>query len=302
MHLCDAHCHYFSAGFFETLAAGMSNPPGGDPSVALPRQLGWDAPGTAETLADRWAAELNRHGIERAALIASIPGDEASVAAAVVRYPQRFTGFFMLDPTREDAAVRVTRAFHELGLRGVCLFPAMHHYRADDDRVLRIFELAAACPGAAVFVHCGVLSIGVRQKLGLPSRFDIRFGNPLAVRVAASTFSHLPVIIPHFGAGLFREALMAADGIPNIYLDTSSSNSWMKYHPGLTLDEVFRRALHVVGAERLLFGTDSSSFPRGWQRSIFEAQQSALEAVGLAETDQQKIFAGNFVRLFGSGV
>ena len=87
-----------------------------------------------------------------------------------------------------------------------------------------------------MFVHCGVLSVGVRKKLGLPSPFDIRFGNPLDLHAVASSFPSVPVIIPHFGAGLFREALMVADLCPNVLLDTSSSNGWMKYaDPDLTL-------------------------------------------------------------------
>jgi uncharacterized protein len=295
--ICDAHCHYFSARFFETLAAELPGP-SRDSSDDLIRRLGWDDPGAPEALADRWAAELDRHGVARAALIASVPGDEASVGAAVARYPRRFTGWFMVDPTRDGASERVARAFDELGLRGVCLFPAMHRYAVDDSRVLRVMELAASCSGAVVFVHCGMLSVGARQRLGLPSRFDIRLGDPLAVRVVASAFPRLPVIIPHFGAGCFRETLMAADGVPNIHLDTSSSNGWIKYHPGLTLEEVFRRALQVVGPDRLLFGTDSSFFPRGWQRPVLEAQQRALAAIGLPAGDEEKIFGGNFNRLF----
>ena len=71
--------------------------------------------------------------------------------------------------------------------------------------------------------------------------------------------------MPHFGAGYFREALMLADLCSNVYLDTSSTNSWMRYQAAhLTLRTVFRHALDVAGPERLLFGTDSSFFPRGW--------------------------------------
>ena len=58
----DAHCHFFSTPFFASL--------GGDAALA---RLGWDAPGTAEALADRWVAELDRHQVSRAALIASVP-------------------------------------------------------------------------------------------------------------------------------------------------------------------------------------------------------------------------------------
>ena len=56
---------------------------------------------------------------------------------------------------------------------------------------------------------------------------------------------------------------MAADICANIHLDTSSSNSWIRYTPGLTLDAAFKATLSVVGASRLLFGTDSSFFPEG---------------------------------------
>ena len=86
--------------------------------------------------------------------------------------------------------------------------------------------------------------------------------------------------MPHFGAGMFREALMLADGCANVYFDTSSSNAWMRYTPGLTLAEVFRTALKVTGPERLLFGTDSSWFPRGWQAGVLAAQVEALDAAG----------------------
>ena len=70
----------------------------------------------AEALADRWTAELDRHQVTRAALIASVPGDAASVAAAIARHPQRFVGFFMVDPTRGDAVAQAAAAL-ESGLR-----------------------------------------------------------------------------------------------------------------------------------------------------------------------------------------
>jgi predicted TIM-barrel fold metal-dependent hydrolase len=162
----------------------------------------------------------------------------------------------------------------------------------------RIVEVAAAQPGTAVFVHCGVLSVGVRKKLGLPSRFDLRLGDPLAVSRLALAFPRVPFIIPHFGAGLLRETLMAADVCANIHVDTSSSNNWMRYTPGLTLAAVFKTAVSLLGPTRLLFGTDSSFFPRGWQRGVYEAQKAAAGAAGITEADQALIFGGNFERLF----
>jgi predicted TIM-barrel fold metal-dependent hydrolase len=297
MTLNDAHCHFFSAGFFETL--GREKYGGQAPATAdrVAAELGWEAPGTPQALADRWVGELDRSRVSRVALIASVPGDEESVAAAVARHPGRFVGFFMLDVVRPDALQRADRAFAELGLRCACLFPAMHRYGLDDERVARVFEIAAAHRGA-IFVHCGYLSVGARVRLGIPSPFDLRLGDPLAVAAVAARFPTVPVIVPHFGAGFFREALMAAEVCPSIHLDTSSSNGWVKYLPGLTLADVFRRALTVVGPDRLIFGSDSSSFPRGWQRVICGAQQTALDELGVEPDATRKIFGGNFERLF----
>jgi predicted TIM-barrel fold metal-dependent hydrolase len=287
----DSHCHFFSSRFLELLTRD------GRSATDLASALGWDPPGTAEELADRWAGELDRHGVSKAALIASIPGDETSVSDAVARHPDRFVGFFMHNPAAPDAAAALRRALVDLRLRAVCLFPAMHGYRLDDQRVERVFA-AAAEHHAAIFAHCGVLTVGVRKKLGLPSRFDLRLGDPLALATVALGFPDVPVIIPHFGAGFLREALMAADQCPTIHLDTSSSNSWTKFHPGVSLDDVFWQAVSAAGADRLLFGTDSSFFPRGWQRVIYDAQQRIVEKLGIGAADRDKIFGGNFERLF----
>jgi uncharacterized protein len=297
MTLNDAHCHFFSAGFFAGLAAqkGLKS---GDPAGALTTLLDWEHPGSVAALADRWVSELDRQHVARVALIASLPHDEASVAEAVSRHPTRFVGFFMFDPTEPDAATRLDRALAQPGLRGVCLFPAMQRYALTEAAARRAIDRVAEQPGCVLFVHCGVLSVGVRRRLGLPSRFEMRFGNPLDLQGAALAHPELPIIVPHFGAGLFREALMLADVCPNVHLDTSSSNSWMRYHPGLTLAEVFRTALGVAGPDRLLFGTDSSFFPRGWHRPVFEQQRAALDHLAVDGGVTARIFGGNFDRLF----
>lgn len=303
MIIADAHAHFFSAGFFRTLAAALPGRSASDPQVdagdALPQMLGWSAPGSDNDLADTWDAELARNDVSRAMLIASVPGDESSVAAAVARHPHRFFGAFMVNPAASDAPARVESAFVSPGVRAACLFPAMHHVPIDDPRSIAVFD-AAARLGRAVFVHCGVLSVGIRKKLGLPSVFDIRLGDPLAVAAVALRFPGVPVIIPHFGAGMFREALMAAAMAPNILLDTSSSNSWIKFHAHLTLKDVFARALEVAGPERLIFGTDSSFFPRGWQRGVFDSQRSVVADLRVGPDAEAAIFGGNLLKALGA--
>ncbi len=297
MPLNDAHCHFFSPRFFETLARDAGGRFDADPAVSVPEALGWEAPGTVGQLANRWMAEIDRHQVQRAVLIASVPGDEQSVVEALATHPAAFVGFFMVNPLAESAIERTRQALAD-GLRGVCLFPAMQRYSLLDARVAAIIDVAAQTPSAAVFVHCGVLTVGVRKRLGLASPFNLRLGDPLALANVVARFPKVPVIIPHFGAGFLREALMAADQCPNIHLDTSSTNSWVKYYPGLTLEDVFRQALAIVGPDRLIFGSDSSFFPRGWQRQIFELQKQTLDRLGVPEDAQERIFSGNFERLF----
>ena len=291
--LNDSHCHFFSTQFFNTLSRQRGR---GDTVTALCQELQWDDPGSPETLADRWVKELDANGVTRTALIASVPGDEASVGAAVARHPSRVVGAFMLNPAAPDAEARIDRAFGELGLSIACLFPAMHHVSIDDARVVKVFELASRHK-RAVFVHCGMLSVGARKKLGLPSRFDLRLGDPLGVATIALKHPDVPVIVPHFGAGFLREALIAASAAPNVVLDTSSSNSWVRLEPRLTLRDVFERALDVLGPTRLLFGTDSSFFPRGWQRAIYDEQRALVTDLGAGTDAQDAIFGGNFERI-----
>jgi predicted TIM-barrel fold metal-dependent hydrolase len=172
----------------------------------------------------------------------------------------------------------------------------MHRYSVHDERAERLIAQAAA-RRCAVFVHCGVLTVGVRKKLGLPSPFDMRYSNPLDLHAIALRYPDARFVVPHFGAGFLREALMLADLCPNVYLDTSSSNSWMRYE-SLDLGTVFRRALDVAGAGRLLFGTDSSFFPRGWQRAVFETQTEVLKNLRVEDEDAARILGGNLHRLF----
>jgi predicted TIM-barrel fold metal-dependent hydrolase len=295
--LNDSHCHFLSARFFQALATEKYGQSGAS-AEQIAAELGWDPPGTPEALADRWVMELDRNHVSKAALIASVPGDEDSVAAAITRHPDRFVGFFALNAAAPDAPERAGHAFGQLGLRCACLFPAMHRYTLDDERVARIFEIAGAHEGA-IFAHCGYLTIEARTRLGLRSMLDLRSGDPLALATTCVRFPDVPVIVPHFGAGFFREALMAAEACPNIHFDTSSSNAWVRFVPNLTLVEVFRRALSVVGPDRLIFGSDSSFFPRGWRRVLHGAQRTVLDELGVEASVSDKIFSGNFERLFG---
>jgi hypothetical protein len=73
----------------------------------------------------------------------------------------------------------------------------------------------------------------------------------------------------------------------------------MRCDPAVTdLAGVFRRALDVLGSRRLLFGTDSSWFPRGWVSAVFDEQVLAMQAAGVDADAAQAILGGNLRTLF----
>jgi predicted TIM-barrel fold metal-dependent hydrolase len=287
--IADAHVHFFSHRFFAALASQKP----GSTVEAIVGQLGFEAPPEdPEKLAALWVHELDHQHVARAALIASVPGDESSVVAAARAHPDRFFAYAMVNP-RAWNEPNFEHAFEHVDT--ACLFPAMHRYSLHDAEVQPVFDWAAR-HHRVVFVHCGVLSVGIRAKLGLDSPFDMRFSNPIDLHAIALRHPHVNFVVPHFGAGYFREALMLADLCPNVYLDTSSSNRWTRYQEShLDLRQVFRRALDVAGPKRLLFGTDSSA--SGWNAKIFEEQSTALYEIGVSETDARAIFGENLLRI-----
>jgi predicted TIM-barrel fold metal-dependent hydrolase len=283
----DAHVHFLSPAVFNLL----SEQKGG---AAVGPLLGWEVPESSEFLADHWVVEMNHNKVQSAMLVASIPGDVESVGIAVDRYPERFYSVVMLNPLTPGADTRCANALSEGQVNGIFLFPAMHRYSMHDHHVHSLLSIVGGFSGAVVYVHCGMLSVGFRKKLGLPSHFDMRFSNPIDLHAVAMSFPQVRFVIPHFGAGYLREALMLADLCPNVYFDTSSSNRWMRTEPApLDLPGVFRKALDVVGPKRLLFGTDSSFFPRGWVKSVFDSQVAALQEIGVDEVTVRGILGGN---------
>ena len=93
---------------------------------------------------------------------------------------------------------------------------------------------------------------------------------------------------------------MVASQCSNVCVDSSSSNSWIRLMPySLTLKDVFAKTLDVLGPARILFGSDSTAFPKGWRQEVFEAQVEVLQALNRSEDDFKRIFSGNVARVWG---
>jgi uncharacterized protein len=295
----DAHLHFFSKtvfGFYARQVESFREEL--DPAAAAAAWLSVEPPAAEpEALAARWASELDVHGVARAALFGSAPGEHNNVARAARSQPGRFLPFQMVNPRGADLA-GVLRQLAEHEIRGVLLFPAMHGYYADEDACRPIYT-AAREHGFVVFVHVGRLQIGIREKLGIRGGIEEKFGDPARLAVVLRDYPDVSFIAPHFGCGTFDALLDAARGVRNLYMDTSSSNSWIADSRFPDLAAVFRAALDApeIGPERLLFGSDSTVFPRGWRADVYEQQTQVVESLGLAAAERDAIFGGNLRRL-----
>ena len=194
------------------------------------------------------------------------------------------------NPAAAGAADRLRTLMETQGFRGVLLFPAMHHYHLSAKEVRPVLEVLEEFQGIA-YVHCGVLVVKLKDLLGLPKPYDLRYGNPLEVIPAANSHPGATFCIPHFGAGFFRETLLAGAQCPNIVTDTSSTNNWTRTQPDHpSLKTVMERALDVFGVERILFGTDSNVFPHGWRSERYDAWQEIVSDLGLSDGDRNRLF------------
>ncbi len=301
MAIIDFHSHFFSATFFKTLAAQSPLP--GDvesrlAAVVLKAKIEIPEGDTARHLA-RWTTELDRHGVEHLATFASVPEEIPDVVTAAASSKGRLSAFALVNPRVDGVAQKVEALLAAKKIRGVLVFPAMHHYLIGGTESQALLQVLDA-HGAIVFVHCGLLVVKLRDLLGLPRPQDLAFANPISVIPAANAFPRVRFVIPHFGAGFFRETLMAGAQCANVYVDTSSSNGWMATQwPRPMLTDVFARALEVFGPRRIVFGTDSNVFPAGWRKDRYDEQRTALASIGTSAADEERIFAGNARELLG---
>lgn len=301
MKIVDFHTHFFSFPYFETLAA--QSPLQGDASKKLSdasKKVGFEIPSrdVAEHTA-RWLGELERNRVEHVCAFASVPEEIPAVCQAASISNGLISAFALVNPRVDGVAARIRELLEAKKIRGVLLFPALHHYHVGGSEAKPLFDALNEHRGIA-YVHCGLLVVKLRDLLGLPRPHDLAFANPLGVIPAANAHPRARFVIPHFGAGFFRETLMAGTSAPNIFVDTSSSNSWIAtQQPKPTLTEVFARALETFGYERVLFGTDSNTFPAGWRKDRFEEQHAALRQLSISVAAEEAIFAGNARRLLG---
>lgn len=243
---------------------------------------------TVKVQAERWSQEVERYGLEKIVFVTG--GGNDTLAQVIAMNPKRFIGFAHHDPFRPDAAGELRRAIGELGLRGYkILAPALSG--ALDSPALDALWATAEQLQIPVLVHFGVLGGGG----GIAQHVNI---NPLILQTAAKGFPGINFIIPHFSAGYPQELLQLAWVCPNVSVDSSGNNEWARWMPyPLSLHDLFRKFYETIGPERILFGTDSEWFPRGFANRYYETQWQVCCEIGMDSDDLHKVFHDNAARL-----
>jgi len=255
----------------------------------------WDLPEpdwslTSDELIARWAAEVDRHGLRCVNFITG--GGNDSLAAAVRAHPGRFRGFAHHDPEAPGALDELRRAVEGLGLCGYKIIGPDVRSPLQDERFEPLWRYCEE-RRLPVLIHFGLLG----HAGGIVSGQNI---SPLAVAGVAAAHPALPLVVPHFGCGYWQELLHLAWACPNVYVDTSGSNQWMRWMPyPLDLESLFRKAYETLGPGRILFGTDSSWFPRGFAARYLQDQLRVCHWLNLPAADIRKMFHDNAAALLG---
>jgi len=241
---------------------------------------------TLDDHAQGWLKEFDAAGVDVGAFIAVGEGNE-ELAQFVALRPDRFAGWGSLPDPRHPDAWRAVSKFREMGLSGLKLYPPTQRFLANDRTLYPIYE-AAAETGLPILFHFGI-TIG--------AFYDLTFASPLPLSAPVKEFPEVTFLIAHFGAGFLRETLFLAYHTENVCVDTSGTNNWRLFHPGEpSLEQVFRDAVRAFGAQRILFGTDSTIYG-GYRHHIVKEQLDVLDALELPPEDRAANLGGNARRV-----
>lgn len=245
---------------------------------------------TLEDHARTWLQAFDEAGVDAGAFIAIGEGNE-ELGRFVALHPDRFAGWGSLSDPRHPDGWRSVAQFRSRGLSGLKLYPPIQRFLPNDRTFYPIYETAAE-QGLPILFHFGI-TVG--------AFYDLSYASPLPLSAPVKDFPEVTFIIAHFGAGFLRETLFLAYHTENVCVDTSGTNNWRDYYPGNpSLEQVFRDALRAFGAQRILFGTDSTVWG-GYRHHILKEQLEILDRLELNTQDLALILEGNARRILRIG-
>jgi predicted TIM-barrel fold metal-dependent hydrolase len=275
----DAHTHVFAPEVVRRRDTVFAR----DPYF---RRL-YEAPRARLATAEDLVAELEASGFDAAVACGWGWTDHALCVEqndylidAVRRYPGRVLGFAAVQPTAGKEAVREAERALRAGLAGIGeLMPHGQGYALDQtDLLAPLAELAVALD-VPILTHTS-------EPVGhlYPGKGEVALQTVLHL---ATTYPRLKLICAHWGGGLPFYELMpeVAAATANVWYDTAAS-------PYLYQPRVYSTVRALVGAERILFGTD---FP------LLRIDRCAAQVrgAGLPAAEVDAILGGNAARLLG---
>jgi predicted TIM-barrel fold metal-dependent hydrolase len=191
----------------------------------------------------------------------------------VSQYPDRFIGVAFVTPHYpEEAIPELERAFNELNLRSLKVYPTYYGKPIDDPGYLPIFEW---CNDRGITLMSHSSHGPADDGLTIPTSFS-----PLAQR-----YTNMNWVLAHSGNGRPGQelAVQAAQACPNIYLETCSSFADHK-----TIDFLVEGA----GEDRVLFGSDMPLMDA-------RAMVGRIVTSGISEQAKRKVLGLNALKVLG---
>jgi predicted TIM-barrel fold metal-dependent hydrolase len=206
------------------------------------------------------------------------------IAEVVNRYPERFVGLGCFDPCSEGAAEETQRCLQETDLSGIGEL-AFYQSGIDNSSLARLEPVMEICRNR----NCPIL-IHTNEPVG--HQYPGKTPNTLAqIYQLIVAFPKNKIILAHWGGGLFFFSLLKKEvkqRLKHVYFDTAAS-------PYLYDVNVYRLAIELVGAEKILFGSD---FPLLPPARYFDE----MKAAGLSSVEMQLICGGNATKIFNVAV
>ncbi len=202
------------------------------------------------------------------------------ILEAQARYPDRLTGFAAVPLLAGDDALKELERCAGCGIKGVGeLRPELWQPGFIERPEVRDLAGSLIADGLFLLIHAS-------EPLGhlYPGKGCI---TPETIYSFIVKYPALKLICAHWGGGLPFYGLMpeVAKALENTYFDTAAT-------PYLYKPQIFKQAAEVVGAEKILFGSDYPLLPPS---RILEQ----LESTELNEADKEKIRGGNAAKLLG---
>lgn len=262
MKIIDAHAHvvqyiagFTSRGELRGVGGGRARYADGSEFQMIPERFG------DSFTADDLISVMDKNGVEKAVLLQGqfFGFQNEYTAEAVKKYPHRLAGAGSYDPFCAKAETVKHRLFKELGFRAV-------KFEVSNGSGLMAYHPPIDLNGELMNVcyrHAADNGLVVVMDIGRPRNCCWQVENLAA---AIKKYSDVTFVICHLLAPQRTDVALLGEvlsklAMPNVYFDLASlaSNQQPETYPYPTAVEHLKTAKRIVGADRLMFGTDMPS-------------------------------------------